>query len=188
MSDTLIELVDVEAGYVAPVVGPVSLTLGRGRVVGLVGQNGSGKSTLLKAIANAAHVFGGRIERKSGVSVAWMEQQPPRLRGTPFSGWEYLHFTGADRTPPPPRLASWLDERVDSLSGGQFQLLWCWVALGGSADVVLLDEPTNNLDDESEAVLAEILVRNHDNRGILLVSHDRGFIERVSDQLLELAR
>ena len=188
MTDTLIKLDAVEAGYAKPIVGPISLSINRGQIVGLVGQNGSGKSTLLKAIADSARIFNGRIERTPGVTVALMEQEPVRLHGMPFNGWEYLRFAGASRSAPPSRLTSWLDQRVDSLSGGQFQLLSCWTALGSSAEVILLDEPTNNLDEDSEAMLTEILAGDHVDRAILLVSHDQAFVESVSDQIIAVGR
>jgi zinc transport system ATP-binding protein len=86
----------------------------------------------------------------------------------------------------PPRLAAWLDQRVDSLSGGQFQILSVWAVLGGPADLVLLDEPTNNLDPEGETILAHALQGGLEDRAVLLVSHERAFLERVSSRLLEV--
>lgn len=179
----MLELEALEAGYATPVVGPVTLRIDPGEVVGLVGPNGSGKSTLLKAIAGDVRVFDGAKRLRPGLTIAWMEQAPVRLPEMPFDGWEYLRFAEASGEEPPPHLQSWLDQRVDSLSGGQFQLLRCWTVLGTDAELVMLDEPTNNLDLQSEEILSEIFTREHDRRSMLVVSHDRAFLERVCDRV-----
>jgi ATPase subunit of ABC transporter with duplicated ATPase domains len=186
MTETLLEIDAVETGYAHPVIGPLSLRVGRGEIVGLAGPNGTGKSTLLKAIADTAQIFGGHITRKPGLTLAWMEQQHVRLGQMPFNGWEYLRYANAERHPPPPRLSGWLDQRVDSLSGGQFQLLSCWAALGTAAELVLLDEPTNNLDEESMSTLRDLLTERRGDRAVLLVSHERAFLEQVCSRVLEV--
>jgi len=187
-SAPLLAVHGLEAGYETPVVGPVSFSVNPGEIFGLVGPNGSGKSTLLKAIAESVRVFDGDIERKPGLTIAWMDQQPVRLPEMPFSGREYLRYAEADAEEPPPYLEAWLDKRVDSLSGGQFQLLGCWTALGTEAELVMLDEPTGNLDLESERTLVEILSREHHNRGVLLVSHDRAFLDQVCDRVMDVSK
>ncbi len=184
--DALLSVAGVETGYTSPVVGPVSFRVAAGEVLGLVGPNGSGKSTLLKAIADSARIFAGSIERKPGLSIAWMEQQALRLPEMPFDGWEYLRFAGADDAPPPKQMLDWLGQRIDSLSGGQFQLLRCWAVLGCGAEFVMLDEPTNNLDIESEQTLATILSGEYSGRGVLLVSHDRAFLKRVCHRVVDV--
>lgn len=186
MTESLLEVDALQTGYTGPVVGPISFRIDRGQVVGLVGPNGSGKSTLLKAIADNAHIFGGHVARKEGLTVAWMEQQQARMAEMPFNGWEYLRFTEADCHAPPQRLVEWLDKRVDSLSGGQFQLLSCWAALGSAAELVLLDEPTNNLDDESASALRQILSHERGDRAILIVSHDSEFLKGLCDRVLAI--
>lgn len=85
----------------------------------------------------------------------------------------------------PDTLAPLLKRRIDRLSGGQYQLLWICSALATGADLVLLDEPTNNLDPANRAALIEILALERDGRGVLIVSHDHDFLERVCSRLLE---
>ena len=184
----LLTVTSLEAGYDDPVVGPVSFTVSTGEVFGLVGPNGSGKSTLLKAIADHVRIFKGDIELRPGITVAWQDQQPVRLPEMPFSGREYLKYAEADTGEPPAQLDAWLDNRVDSLSGGQFQLLGCWTVIGSQADFLMLDEPTNNLDLESEATLVDVLSRPQDDRGVLLVSHDHSFLDRVCDRILDVSK
>jgi len=183
------ELLRVEgliAGYSRPVVGPVSFRLAPGEVVGLWGANGTGKSTVLKAIARGARIFGGRVERAPGLTLAYQEQQPVRLPLMPLTGREILRAAGAGGRRPPEALAALLDRRIDALSGGQYQLLCVWAALGGAMDLVLLDEPTNNLDPGTEALLVEILGGERDRQAVLLVSHERGFLEAACSRVLTL--
>ncbi len=185
MAEPLLQARELVAGYDQPVVGPVSFIVAPGEVVGLRGANGSGKSTLLRAIAGTARVFDGRLARRPGLTVAWLAQQPVRLHEMPFSGRDYLRYAGA-RDTPPQRLAGWLDRRMDAMSGGQFQLLAAWSVLGCGADVVMLDEPTNNLDPEGEAMLAEILGNQRGRRAVLLVSHEGAFLEAACSRVLEV--
>jgi ATPase subunit of ABC transporter with duplicated ATPase domains len=182
----LLQLSEVVAGYATPVVGPCSMTMEAGDRIGLAGPNGAGKSTLLRAIADSARVFSGRIERRQALQLAWQEQQPVRPDELPVSGWDYLRFAGATERPPPARLAEWLGKRADSLSGGQFQLLSIWAALGGKAQLVLLDEPTNNLDPLGEQILADTLSLDTTERAVLIVCHDRAFLERTCNRIMEI--
>jgi ATPase subunit of ABC transporter with duplicated ATPase domains len=104
----------------------------------------------------------------------------------PFTAREYLDFAGAVREAPPSRMTGWLSRRVDRLSGGQFQLLSVWAVLGGSADLVLLDEPTNNLDPTGQAELARVLESEQGRRAVLLVSHERDFLDAACSRVVEL--
>ncbi|KAA6182979.1 ATP-binding cassette domain-containing protein [Thiohalocapsa marina] len=188
----------LQAGHARPVVGPLSFEIARGEVVGLWGRNGSGKSTLLQAIGHGARIFGGRIERAPGTRVAYQEQRPVRLSASPLTGLDLLRAAGpaADDRPVhrrqrgrpalPTPLAALLRQRLDRLSGGQYQLLGVWAALQGAADLVLLDEPTNNLDPHHETLLVDFLKADADRRGVLLVSHERGFLDASCSRILEI--
>ena len=187
-SDRLLTITDLRAGWQRPVIGPLSLALERGEVVGLWGANGSGKSTLLAAVADGARIFAGRIERAPGLTLAVQPQAPVRLPRLPVTGRELLRAAGADAHGLPDRLVSALDRRIDRFSGGQYQLLCVWAALRGNADLVLLDEPTNNLDPAHEALLADMLSHDAADRGVLVVSHERPFLERTCGRILEVDR
>jgi zinc transport system ATP-binding protein len=174
------------AGYAEPVVGPLSFSIAVGEVVGVWGPNGCGKSTLLNALADGARVFAGRVSRAAGLSIGYLEQRSRHPGEVPLTGRELLAFAGARRHPPD-RLAGWLDWRIDRLSGGQYQLLSVWAVLGGEADLVLLDEPTNNLDPSAESILAQILAAEQGRRSVLMVSHERDFLDRACDRVLDLS-
>jgi zinc transport system ATP-binding protein len=188
MSQPLLVANGLVAGYEAPVVGPLSFSVGPGEVVGLWGANGSGKSTLLRAIANKARIFEGELERRSELTLAWQMQQPVRLNEMPLNGHDYLRFAQADREAPSERMVPWLDQRIDTLSGGQFQLLAVWAILGGWADLVLLDEPTNNLDPQGQQILAHILKSEQGMRAVLLVSHENSFLQQACDRVIDIER
>jgi ATPase subunit of ABC transporter with duplicated ATPase domains len=189
VSAPLLEIDSLVAGYREPVVGPVSFSVAPGEIVGLAGPNGSGKSTLLGAVIGATRVFSGTVRRREGLRVAMQAQVPSRLEEMPVTSIEILRITGADRHVPPGPVQPLLDMRIDRLSGGQYQLLNVWACLGCGADLILLDEPTNNMDLRVEASLAELLVATREEgRAMLLVSHEHDFLEKVSTRLVELGR
>jgi ATPase subunit of ABC transporter with duplicated ATPase domains len=188
MPQPLLVVNGLVAGYAEPVIGPFSFSVGPGEVIGLWGANGSGKSTFLRAIANKARIFEGKLERRTDLTLAWLMQQPVRLNEMPLNGHDYLRFAQADREQPSARMIPWLDQRIDRLSGGQFQLLAVWAILAGWADLVLLDEPTNNLDPKGQQILAEILKSEQGTRAVLLVSHEHGFLEQACDRVIDMER
>lgn len=173
-------------GYERPVLGPLSFELHAGEILGLWGPNGAGKSTLLKAVAGSARVHRGRLALYPGLRIASQSQRPVRLAEMPLTGREFLAFAGGTQAATPERLRPWLDRRVDRLSGGQFQLLTIWACLAAGADLVLLDEPSNNLDSEGVALLADLLGRSEGRGAVLLVSHEVPFLERVATRQLEV--
>jgi zinc transport system ATP-binding protein len=183
----LIRCDGLQAGYARPLVGPVSFSAGRGAVVGLAGPNGAGKSTLLRALVGSARVFGGRIDRRPGVRLSHQEQHFDSLAGLPVSGADLLGLTGAPAAGLPAGLLGKLGARLDRLSGGEMQLLRVWACLMAPADVVLLDEPTNNLDREGSAFLEALLARHCADRAIVVVSHDARLLRSACTALVELA-
>ncbi|MBI2307230.1 MAG: ATP-binding cassette domain-containing protein [Rhodocyclales bacterium] len=175
------------AGYVVPVLGPVSFTLARGEIVGLCGPNGSGKSTLLAALLGNARIFGGEINKAPDTVFSLQTQRQPPVAGVPLNGAELLALTAAAADGLPPALAACVGRRLDRLSGGQRQFLHLWACLQAPADVVLLDEPTNNLDPDGVAHLAGALrARAAGGAGLLVVSHDAAFLAAACDRLVRL--
>lgn len=186
-SAALFEIVALTAGYVRPVVGPLSMRLDGGEILGIAGPNGCGKSTLLAALTGATRIFSGTINKRPGLRLSLQQQQPPLIDGVPFNGIELLALTGASAAGLPPWLAPRLGERLDRLSGGQLQFLYLWACLQAPADAVLLDEPTNNLDPEGVAFLEGALrQRAREGAGLLLVSHDARFVGAVCDRTVVL--
>lgn len=182
----LLQVSELVTGYASPVIGPLDFALAAGEALGIVGANGCGKSTLLKSFYGQSRIFSGRIDRAAGSTVACQQQHPVRLHQVPVSVREYLKLMEADREPLPERLAALQSRRIDTLSGGQYQLLAVWACLASSAQLVLLDEPTNNLDPAGVQLLAQWLRDRRDGRGLLLISHDADFMQTVCDRQLDV--
>ncbi|MCD6061902.1 MAG: transporter [Moraxellaceae bacterium] len=182
----LLRASDLVVGYTAPVLGPLTFTLNAGQAVGIVGANGCGKSTLLKSLYGQARIFAGSLERAPGITLACQQQHPVRLAQAPLSVRDYLRLLDADHQALPGRLAALQQRRIDTLSGGQYQLLALWACLASPAQVVLLDEPTNNLDPEGVTLLTAWLRAREAARGLLLISHDADFMAAVCDVRIDV--
>lgn len=175
------------AGWQRPATPVLDLQVAAGEIVGLAGPNGVGKSTLLAAVAGRARVFAGRLTIAAGVHLALQTQEVPPVDGLPLSGRELLALTGATAAGLPSWLAEFLDERLDRLSGGQRHYLALWAVLAAPAELILLDEPTNNLDAAGVGHLGQMLQqRAAAGAGILVVSHDAEFVAGVCQRTLVL--
>ena len=186
-TEPLLSAIDLVAGYTEPVVGPVTFSVGRDEIVGLSGPNGSGKTTLFNAVIGVARILGGRVTRHPDARISLQRQNPIRLGEMPLVGRELLELTGSTDTPVPAPLQSLMQVRVDRVSGGQFQLLQVWACLGAPSELVLLDEPTNNMDPAAIDALAALLEQPGTNRGVLLISHEQRFLERVCSRIVAVA-
>lgn len=188
-SPALLDVDALVAGYTEPVVGPVSFVLNRSEIVGLAGANGSGKTTVLSAIIGSARVFSGTItcDRSAGVSV--LRQFPVHLAEMPITVAEFLRVAGAPADAMPEAFRPLVDVRVDRLSGGQFQLLQAWACLGSPAALVLLDEPTNNMDPQAISGLAGLLIESRARgKGVLVISHEATLLDKVCTRVIEVGR
>ena len=187
MSDALIRARGLVAGWDSPATAPLDFVVESGRILGLTGANGVGKTTLLSALAGRARVFSGVLETRPALRLALQTQDVPPVEGVPLSGRELLALTGAAGDGLPPWLVGRLDDRLDRLSGGQRHYLTLWAVLQAPADLVLLDEPTNNLDAAGVDHLASALRRlAGSGTGIVVVSHDHEFVDAVCDQVIVL--
>lgn len=175
-------------GYDQPRVGPLDFAIEPGERVGLMGHNGVGKSTLLRGLLGEntqVHTFAGSITRGVGVRLAYLPQMPPPLAGLPLTGQELARVLGVPEPSAiwPPRAAR---TRLDQLSGGQRQLALVWICLHQPADLVLLDEPTNNLDPAATASVIELIAAMPRQRALLLVSHDQELHHQVTTRCISV--
>ncbi len=164
--------------------GDLSVTLSTGDRVGVVGINGTGKSTLLRVLAGRFEPDSGVVRRGRGVRVGFLEQAPVLPPGTVGDavgpGWEAA--AALDRL----GMAPFVDRDVAGLSGGQAKRVALARVLAHPADLLILDEPTNHLDLGAVAWLEEWLAGYPG--GLVLVSHDRYLLDRVTTRMLELDR
>ena len=170
----------------------IDLSIGRGDKACLVGRNGSGKSTLMKVVAGIIQPDGGERFVQPGARIAYLPQEPDFngvatvhdyvTAGLPADERDELHKVDAvlDRLQVPGHLDP------ASLSGGEARRAALARTLVGSPDVMLLDEPTNHLDLPTIEWLEEELLSYRG--GLLLISHDRAFLNRLARRTLWLDR
>lgn len=182
----LIEVRQLVAGYGGPVVGPVSFSVMPGEIVGLSGANGTGKSTLLAAVTGMARVLAGEIVLRPGLRVSHHRQLAVRPDDLPVQAHEVARLAGADPDAAPGWLKQLMDRPVDELSGGQYQYLQAWICLAGPADLVLLDEPSNNLDGRGIEGLHGLLRALDPARAVILVSHEAEFLKSACTRIIEV--
>jgi ATP-binding cassette subfamily F protein uup len=156
--------------------------------VALVGDNGAGKSTWMKVVAGLVKPDDGLVERGRGQTLSLLSQEP-QLPGEQ-SARDILADTGREPWEIDEALSRLAvaepDKPVRTLSGGQRRRVDLARTLLFDADILLLDEPTNHLDAGAIAWLAE-RVRAH--RGpVVVVSHDRAFLDETCTRVVELAR
>ncbi|OLP52921.1 ABC transporter [Rhizobium rhizosphaerae] len=181
-------------------------TIARGALMAIVGANGSGKSTLLKAVAGVLRPMSGRIERSSGLRVAYLAQQSEIDRSFPARVLDLVslglwpkrgllgRFRGEDRIAIATALSAvglegFSDRPIDSLSGGQLQRALFARVLLQDADVILLDEPFNAIDAKTVRDLVSLIHRWHgERRTVVAVMHDLALVRETFPETLLLAR
>ena len=172
----------------------VNFYLNEGDKVGIIGINGTGKSTFLKVLAGALEADAGRITRNPNVQVSYLSQNPVMEDNATLLEQVFLHFPREFRELNEYEAKSMLtrlgfadfDQKVGTLSGGQRKRVALVAALVHPADILVLDEPTNHLDSEMVAWLEDWL--RAFRGGLVMVTHDRYFLERVVNHITELSR
>ena len=172
----------------------VNFYLNEGDKVGVIGINGTGKSTFLKVLSGVTEPDGGTISRNPNVQVSLLPQNPAMEESATVLEQVFLHFPAEFRELNEYEAKAMLNrlgitdfaQKVGTLSGGQRKRVALAAALIHPADVLILDEPTNHLDSEMVAWLEDWLRRF--KGGLVMVTHDRYFLERVVNHITELSR
>lgn len=167
----------------------VTFSIQENEKIALIGTNGSGKSTLLKILAQQETMDEGKILMKNGLSIQYLSQNPTFLKETIWQ--EIIQY---QKDCPEYQVKSILtklglndfDAPIDSLSGGQKKRLALAIVLMEDCDLLLLDEPTNHLDDEMIEWLEKTIKQR--NGAVLMVTHDRYFLDRITQKILEIDR
>ena len=184
------------------------LAIQSGERLGFIGRNGTGKSTVLKVIAGLMALDDGEVQRRSGVRIAFVEQEPVlppcgtvresllerarTLRHSAACSTDELHGTDRERWQLQSRLAEFLQrfglnggEDPGRASGGERKRAALALALASSPDLLLLDEPTNHLDIEGIGTLEEFVLKAP---SAIVVTHDRAFLDSIATRIIELDR
>lgn len=172
----------------------VNFYLNEGDKTGVIGINGTGKSTFLKVLVGEVEADEGLISRNPNVQVSFLSQNPVMDDNATVLEQVFLHFPAEFRALNEYEAKSMLnklgiadfEQKVGTLSGGQRKRVALAAALIHPADVLVLDEPTNHLDAEMTVWLEDWLRRFRG--GLVMVTHDRYFLERVVNHITELSR
>ena len=170
----------------------VSLGVHQGDKIGVLGVNGKGKSTLLKIIAGQETADEGEVIFGRGIRTAFLPQNPEFPDGAKVLSYVTEGKHDPDGNEPVSEAKTILtklgicdfDESVDHLSGGQKKRAALARTLVDPADVLILDEPTNHIDNDMALWLEDYLNRF---KGVLImVTHDRYFLDRVTNKIAEI--
>jgi zinc transport system ATP-binding protein len=176
----------------AEVLHDVSLALAASEIVTIVGPNGSGKSTLIRALLGIVPVAEGRIVRAPGLRVGYVPQRLMIDRSLPMTVRRFLSLpvraTDAQAAAVLARtgMAGTEGLQLTALSGGQMQRVLLARALLGGPQVLVLDEPTQGLDQPGEAAFYRLIeeVRADTGCAVLMVSHDLHVVMAASDRVI----
>lgn len=176
----------------AEVLHDVSLAIAPGEIVTILGPNGSGKSTLLRALLGILPVAQGRILRQAGLRVGYVPQRLAIDRTMPITVRRFLSLpvrvrdTAADAALARVGMAGHGADQMTALSGGQLQRVLLARALLAAPQLLMLDEPTQGLDQPGEAAFYRLIedVRTATGAAVLMVSHDLHVVMAASDRVI----
>ena len=200
---TLLTLQDAELAFGdQPLLDRANLTVMDGERIGVIGRNGTGKSSLLRIIAGIDKLDDGSKTVMDGLGIAYVEQEPylpeaatlkeslllrGRLEDEPDEQlkWrqiarldEYLHRFGLDS-----------ERTLSGASGGERKRAALALAFTLGKDLLLLDEPTNHLDIDAILILEELIKSEYrGSKSLMVITHDRAFLDAVSTRIIELDR
>ncbi len=191
MAPPLIQLTDIALTFGgAPLLDGSDLSVAAGERVCLVGRNGSGKSTLLRIAAGTVQPDRGTVFVQPGAIVRYLQQEPDLSAYATTLEYVEAGLTASDDPYQARSLLEQLgltgDEHPENLSGGEIRRAALAHVMASNPDILLLDEPTNHLDlpaiEWLEAKLAST------RSALVLISHDRRFLERLSRTTVWLDR
>lgn len=162
----------------------VTFGINQGDKIALIAKNGTGKTTLLRCIAGEESADSGNIIPRKDLKIGFLEQIPEFIPGMTVR--EYVN--GDDKLK---RLLTQMevyesDALIENLSGGQRKRLALAKVIASEPDLLILDEPTNHLDIPTIEWLENYLTRSKVT--LLMVTHDRYFLDRVCDKIIEIDR
>ena len=170
----------------------ISYGIHDGDKIGIIGINGTGKSTLLKIIAGEEETDEGQVISQNGLRITYLPQMPDFPKGAIVQDyvadgkWQKDWSTESEARNILNKLGiTEHDVPVEQLSGGQKKRVALARTLVNPSDVLILDEPTNHLDNEMVTWLEDYL--NRFKGVVIMVTHDRYFLDKVTNKILEIS-
>ena len=163
----------------------VSYGIHEGDKIGIIGINGTGKTTLLKIIAGIEESDEGQVIKQNGLRITYLPQNPDFPADSTV-----LSYVSDGKDYEAQNILNKLDikdhhAKIETLSGGQKKRVALAKALVNPTDVLILDEPTNHIDNQMALWLEDYL--NRFKGAIIMVTHDRYFLDRVTNKILEIS-
>lgn len=170
----------------------ISVGIHQGDKIGIIGINGTGKTTFLKILAGLEEADEGQVVRQNGLRLSYLSQHPQFPEGATILSYVSEGKRDADWNPETDAhmvlnklgIADH-EEEIAHLSGGQKKRVALARVLINPTDLLILDEPTNHLDNEMAAWLEDYL--NRFKGAVIMVTHDRYFLDRVTNKILEIS-
>lgn len=170
----------------------VSMAVQQGEIVTIVGPNGSGKSTLLRALLGIVPVVQGQVQRAAGLRIGYVPQRLALDRSLPMTVRRFLSLpvrvedAAASRALARVGVPAVEAVQMANLSGGQLQRVLLARALLSDPQLLVLDEPTQGLDQPGEAGFYQLIedVRATSGAAVLMVSHDLHVVMAASDRVI----
>ena len=190
MTTPFLEVKDMKKSYGAiKAVDGVSISVGPGEIVGVIGPNGSGKTSLLKALLGLVPASGA-IVRKPGLRIGYVPQNFARDRSLPITVGRFLRLFAKDREAGAALarvgVPALHDRQLSALSGGELARVLFARAIAGRPELLVLDEPLAGVDVAGEAALYHLIaeLRDEIGCGVLLVSHDLHVVMAQADRVV----
>ncbi|MGI6064229.1 ABC-F family ATP-binding cassette domain-containing protein [Blautia sp.] len=170
----------------------ISVGIHQGDKIGIIGINGTGKTTFLRILAGLEEADEGQVIRQNGLRLSYLSQHPQFPEGATILSYV---SEGKRETDWNPETDAHMvlnklgiadhEEEIEHLSGGQKKRVALARVLINPTDLLILDEPTNHLDNEMAAWLEDYL--NRFKGAVIMVTHDRYFLDRVTNKILEIS-
>lgn len=171
----------------------ISVGIHQGDKIGIIGINGTGKTTFLRILAGLEEADEGQVVRQNGLRLSYLSQHPQFPEGATILSYVSEGKREEDWNPETDAhmILNKLgivdhEEEIGHLSGGQKKRVALARVLINPTDLLILDEPTNHLDNEMAGWLEDYL--NRFKGAVIMVTHDRYFLDRVTNKILEISR
>lgn len=175
-----------------PLLKDISLSISENEKTGLIGVNGTGKSTLLRILAGKEAPDSGKLTYTNGITIAWLPQNPPYDAQLTVSEQAEQYLRQINETTPDYQCRALMtklgisdfDARMGELSGGQRKRVALAAVLCTDADLMILDEPTNHMDNNVIDWMENHL--KSCRSAIFMITHDRYFLDNVTNRIVEI--